>query len=347
MNPIRYIEIDRFELSSGRQISLKLSYQTFGKSLGEAPVVLVNHALTGNSQVTGKHGWWSDIIGDEKVIDTNTYAILAFNIPGNGFGNTKEPFTEYFKEFSAKDIARLFSTGLDTLSISKLYAVIGGSVGGGIAWELAALRPKLIEHLIPIAADWKSSDWLIANCFVQERILENSLDPIADARLHAMTLYRSPESLTKKFNRTKANSEAFNVETWLDHHGEKLTSRFQLSAYKMMNQILKAIDITSGKDAFLEVAKQIDASIHIITIDSDLFFKPEENWNTFVELKSVKDNVTIDEIKSIHGHDAFLIEYQQLTKFLKPIFKTDASRDYAVDFYKAQPFSFRCKHNSI
>ena len=71
---------------------------------------------------------------------------------------------------------------------------------------------------------------------------------------------------------------------------------------------------------FLEVASRINSCIHIVTINSDLFFKPEENWNTYVELKSVKENVTIHEIKSIHGHDAFLIEFDQLAKFLKPIF---------------------------
>lgn len=321
MNTLQYIEIARFRLGSGRQISLKLSYQIFGRNLKEAPVVLINHALTGNSQVIGEKGWWNDVVGDHKVIDTQNYTVLAFNIPGNGFGTTTETFTDFYKEFTTKDIARLFAEGLSQLQIHQLFAVIGGSVGGGIAWELAAIRPKLIQHLIPIASDWKATDWLIANCYVQERILENSLYPIADARLHAMTFYRTPESFTEKFNRTKTENKQFNTETWLNYHGEKLAARFQLSAYKMMNQILKTIDITQGKVSFVGVAKHIEAAIHIITINSDLLFKPEENWSTFVNLKTVKENVTIGEIKSIHGHDAFLIEYQQLFKLLKPIFE--------------------------
>jgi len=89
----------------------------------------------------------------------------------------------------------------------------------------------------------------------------------------------------------------------------------------MMNQVLKTIDIAKGRPSFIEVASKISSNIHIITINSDLFFKAEENWNTYVELKSVKENVNIHEIKSIHGHDAFLIEFDQLAKFLKPIFK--------------------------
>jgi len=89
-----------------------------------------------------------------------------------------------------------------------------------------------------------------------------------------------------------------------------------------MNQILRTIDITRNRTDFLEVASKIESDIHIITINSDLFFKADENWNTYVDLKGVKDNVNIHEIKSVHGHDAFLIEFDQLARFLKPIFST-------------------------
>ncbi len=91
-----------------------------------------------------------------------------------------------------------------------------------------------------------------------------------------------------------------------------------------MNQVLKTIDITKNRGDFSEITSSINATIHIITIPSDLFFKAEENWNTYVDLKLIKENVCISEIKSIHGHDAFLIEYEQLTKILKPIFETGA-----------------------
>lgn len=326
MTPLQYIDVNHFKLHSGHTVSLQLSYQVFGKSLGTAPIVLVNHALTGNSQVTGENGWWNAIVGSGRVIDTESYTVLAFNSPGNGFGNNPESFSEIYKNFVAKDIAGLFAEGLHQLQITTLFAVIGGSVGGGIAWELAVLKPKLIEHIIPVATDWKATDSLIANCFVQERILENSVKPLQDARIHAMTFYRTPESLTSKFSRTRRTETLFNVESWLNYHGEKLSERFQVTAYKMMNQILKTINVANNNLEFQNIAKNIKGDIHIITINSDLLFKPEENWNTFIELKQVKDNVTIGEIKSIHGHDAFLIEYQQLSKLLKPIF--NQKKDY-------------------
>jgi homoserine O-acetyltransferase/O-succinyltransferase len=163
---------------------------------------------------------------------------------------------------------------------------------------------------------------MIANCHIQDRILNNSTKPLEDARMHAMSLYRTPESLKHKFDRTRvAGEEVFSVESWLNYHGKVLSERFQLDAYKMMNQVLKTIDITKGKQNFINIASKIKSTIHIITINSDLFFKSEENWQTYLDLKSIKENVTISEIKSIHGHDAFLIEFEQLESILKAIFK--------------------------
>ena len=320
MKDLQYINIPNFKNQNSEATNIKLSYQLFGKALHSAPIVLVNHALTANSNVIGKGGWWNDLIGKGKCIDTSHYTILAFNIPGNGFDNLEENLIPNYKDFTAFNIAEIFAEGIKQLQINKLFAVIGGSVGGGLAWELAALKPDLIQHLIPIASDWKSTDWLIANCHIQDAILNNSNKPLEDARMHAMTLYRTPESLFSKFERSKKSQSLFNVESWLNYHGETLNKRFNLSAYKMMNQILRTIEVVRNKKDFKVVASKIKSNIHIITINSDLFFKAEENWETYVDLKSVKENVTIGEIKSIHGHDAFLIEFDQLSKLLNPVF---------------------------
>lgn len=313
------ITIQNFTTESGVfYATINLSYQLFGCALQTAPIVLVNHALTGNSQVVGTNGWWNVLIGENRTIDTQKYTILAFNVPGNGFD---ENIIENYLDFTARDVARIFIEGLKILQINQLYAVVGGSVGGGIAWEIVVLSPKITKHLIPIATDWKSTDWMIANCFLQEQILNNSAKPIEDARIHAMLCYRTPESFKAKFDRTTNEALAiFNIESWLSHHGEKLQKRFQLSAYKLMNQLLKTIDITRNRESFVAVASKIEADIHIIGINSDLFFTVNENKETFEILKEHKKNVTFHEIDSIHGHDAFLIEYKQLDNLLKDIF---------------------------
>lgn len=318
-NKINQIQIQNFITESGAHYPIiNLSYQVFGPNLNTAPIVLVNHALTGNSQVIGEQGWWNDLIGESKTIDTLKYTILAFNVPGNGYDGF---LIEKYQDFNARDIAQLFNQGIKVLQIAQLFAIIGGSVGGGIAWEMVALEPKITQHLIPIATDWKSTDWLIANCFLQEQILANSSKPIEDARIHAMLCYRTPASFSSKFQRTiNEELDVFNIESWLAHHGNKLQKRFQLSAYKMMNQLLKTIDITRGRASFAAIASKIEADIHIIGIDSDLFFTANENRATYEELKKYKKNVSYQEIVSIHGHDAFLIEYKQLHNLLAAIF---------------------------
>ena len=316
------INIQNFTTENGALYrTLPLSFTFFGLPLHSAPVVLVNHALTGNSQVTGENGWWNDLIGEGKTIDTGKYTILSFNVPGNGIDSF---VIENYQDFTTRDIARIFLKGIETLKIEQFYAIIGGSVGGGIAWEMLALEPNITENLIPIATDWKSTDWMIANCFLQEQILNNSSKPIEDARIHAMLCYRSPESFKEKFQRTvNEDLSIFNIESWLLHHGEKLQKRYQLASYKLMNQLLKTIDITRNRESFEILMSKTNANIHIIGINSDLFFTPKENQETFQELKKFKENVFYSEINSIHGHDAFLIEYKQLDHLLADIFKAE------------------------
>ncbi|UII76867.1 bifunctional aspartate kinase/homoserine dehydrogenase I [Flagellimonas sp. HMM57] len=322
---LQHINIPNFTTLSGNTQDLQLSYQLFGQELHSAPIVLVNHALTGNSNVTGDDGWWTDIIGDNKCIDTGRYTILAFNIPGNGYDSF---VIDNYKDFVAGDIAKIFLNGLEQLKVEKLFAIIGGSLGGGIAWEVVALDPKITQHLIPVASDWKSTDWLIANCQIQEQFLVNSKQPVHDARMHAMLCYRTPESFKARFKRsTNEELQVFNVESWLMHHGKKLQERFQLSAYKLMNQLLKTIDITrNGEDAF-DLIQKSDTKIHIIGVNSDLFFTAEENKETFRNLAQANANVTYGEVQSLHGHDAFLIEFQQLENLLGPIFQKNGKKE--------------------
>ncbi|MEN8880524.1 MAG: bifunctional aspartate kinase/homoserine dehydrogenase I, partial [Polaribacter sp.] len=251
----------------------------------------------------------------------DVYTVLSFNIPGNGFD---EFLIDNYKDFIARDVAKLFLEGLSTLKIKQLFALIGGSLGGGIAWEMVVLNNQLTQHFLPIATDWKSTDWLIANCQIQEQFLVNSSNPVHDARMHAMLCYRTPESFKERFHRSKNEDSAiFNVESWLLHHGKKLQERYQLSSYKLMNQLLKTIDVTVGSKKDIAILDQIDANIHIIGVDSDLFFTAEENRETHKKLALTKANVTYNEINSVHGHDAFLIEYNQLEKIIEPIFNKD------------------------
>ena len=321
MNSLKYITVPNFASEDGKiSADVTLSYQLFGPELHSAPVVLINHALTGNSDVAGENGWWKSIVGDSKLIDTEKYTVLAFDIPGNGYKTTEILFA--YNAFSARDIANLFGLAVQQLGISSLYAAIGSSLGGGIAWEMAVLFPYLIENLIPVASDWKASDWVLGHNKVQFQILENSKKPLHDARMMAMLFYRSPASFQSRFNRTVNNNLGmYNIESWLLHHGSKLESRFTLHAYKVMTYLLSSVDISKKFESIEEAFATLKSKVIMIGIDSDLFFVASDNKETAKLLAQQHKEVDYKEIKSIHGHDAFLIEFEQLVEALSDVFK--------------------------
>ncbi|SZD73207.1 Homoserine O-acetyltransferase [Candidatus Ornithobacterium hominis] len=300
---------------SAEIFQVNLSYEMFGCPLGHAPIVLVNHALTGNSTVAGKKGWWKSLIGDRKVIDNQKFTILAFNIPGNGYDGV---LVDNYKDFTVKCISNLFLQGLKNLNINKIHTMIGGSLGGAIAWQMAYDAPDLFENLIPVVTDFQTSDWVRAQSYLQDRILNFSKNPIQDARVNAMLVYRTPFSINHRFqNQFDTEKNEFKVNDWLDYHGRALENRFQLKAYRLMNHLISTIDVAPNA-ADLD---KIKSNIHIVSVNTDLFFTAERNRKTYKILKGLKNNVYYHEIQSIHGHDAFLMEYEQLNQMLKPIFE--------------------------
>ncbi|KFF11614.1 homoserine acetyltransferase [Chryseobacterium soli] len=300
-----------YQTNSGKEYNIPLSYQLFGKDLFTAPIIVINHALTGNSNVAGKKGWWKQLIGEGQVIDTNTYTVLCFNIPGNGYDNF---LIDEYENFSPSDIANIFLEGLKILNIQSVYAIIGGSLGGGIGWEMLAKQPDLAEIFIPVACDFKTHDWLHAQCLVQKFLLGSDHEPLQKARIHAMLCYRTPQSLNDRFQ-TQYNQEkqCLESEDWLVYHGNSLNERFSLKSYKLMNHLLMNINAEQKR------LDEISARMHLISVDTDLFFPASEIRMCFEKLKEKNKNVDYHEIQSIHGHDAFLMEYEQLNNIIKNI----------------------------
>ncbi|WP_294212783.1 alpha/beta fold hydrolase [uncultured Chryseobacterium sp.] len=300
-----------YRTSSQKEYTIPLSYQLFGKDLFSAPVIVVNHALTGNSNVSGDSGWWRQLIGENKVIDTNTYTVLCFNIPGNGYDGFD---VESYVDFTPADIASIFLQGLGVLNIDRLHAIIGGSLGGGIGWEMLVLKPQLTDIFIPIACDYRTHDWLHAQCLVQKFLLSQNDQPLQKARIHAMLCYRTPESLNNRFrNGFNKERQRLESEDWLLYHGNVLNERFSLSSYKLMNHLLMNLNADEAG------IREITAEIHLIAVDTDLFFPASEMRMCFEKLKDHHQKVCYHEIQSIHGHDAFLMEYQQLQTIIKNI----------------------------
>lgn len=307
---LNYINLT-YQTYSQKEYHIPLSYQLFGKDLFTAPVILINHALTGNSNVSGDKGWWKQLVGENQIIDTDQYTVLCFNIPGNGYDDF---LIEDYEDFTSSDIAAIFLKGLEALHIKNLYAIIGGSLGGGIGWEMLTRQPDLAEIFIPIACDYRTHDWLHAQCLVQKFLLNDKEEPLQKARIHAMLCYRTPQSLNDRFqNQYNQDKQRLESEDWLVYHGNALNERFSLKAYKLMNHLLMNINAAE------EALENIQARMHMISVDTDLFFPASEIRMCFESLKEKSKDVSYHEIQSIHGHDAFLMEYQQLNNIIKNI----------------------------
>jgi homoserine O-acetyltransferase len=158
----------------------------------------------------------------------------------------------------------------------------------------------------------------MACCHVQETILGNSNKPLQTARQHAMTFYRSPQGLKDKFNRG-LKDEGFNVKAWLNFHGSSLEKRFVLPSYRLLNHLLWNTDASRDYDGKIEQMVAVsDTRIELIAIDSDGFFMASEDQQTYELLKG-KNAIHYHEINSLHGHDAFLIEHDQVAQILNKI----------------------------
>lgn len=317
------LQLSAIELNNGVRIpKLKLDGFIYGKPLHTAPIILVLHALTGNALVCGENGWWNQLINEDNPLNPNEFTILSFNIPGNGYGKQAQIISNY-EDYSSADVASILWKGLDLLGVEELHIILGGSLGGGLAWHLALQQPERVQHLIPVATHYYSNDWIIAQTHVQELILKNSNQPIEDARAHAMLLYRSPESISLKFDTQseKHKKYPFAVQNWLHHHGEKLKNRFSLASYLLMNRLLQTIDIRKEPNFKRFESGEIPFHIHLVAVENDGLFAFQDtlDWYKYLKRKNLK--VDFYSIDSIHGHDAFLIEYEQLVAITEDIYE--------------------------
>ena len=314
---LNYHKFENFKLSSGENVSVSLSYQTFGLQLGKGPLVVVNHSLTGDSNISGDNGWWSELIGSKKMINTDKFCVMCINIPGNI--QEKRGFN-YGNKWILNDVAKLFVQLLKNLGVRKVHSLIGGSIGGGLVWEMGLLDENFFENLIPVAADYKASDWLISNTYFQNLILKNSKNPVFDARLHAMLSYRNPKSINRRFKIKSNDLNERKVIDWLNHHGNKLKEKFSLKSYIHMNHLLSSIGY-NYENKFLKLITKNKSKIHLVGVNSDLLFPNFEIENTYDLLSAIKKNIYYYQIQSDHGHDAFLIEFKQMKSKLNHIFE--------------------------
>ncbi|MBJ57073.1 MAG: homoserine O-acetyltransferase [Rickettsiales bacterium] len=346
----------KFKLENGKNIiNPEIAYRTYGKlNKNKSNGILVCHALTGDqyaagiNPITGKKGWWSNIIGKGKVLDTNKYFIICSNVLGGCMGTTgpkslnpksKKPYELKFPEISIGDMVKLQVKLIDFLKIDKLFCVIGGSMGGMQVLEWGANYSKRARLLIPIATSFRHTAQNIAlheagrqairadPYWNNGKYIEKSKLPkkgLSTARMIAHITYMSEESLSFKFGRNKKDNTlskllegGFEVEKYLQYQGTNFVKRFDPNSYIYLTRTMDRYDLSEKFNGKLELAfKNNPSKWLLISFTSDWLFPTSESKLLVNALASNACNVSFVEIDSDRGHDSFLLKIPRLYSIL-------------------------------
>ncbi len=293
----------------------------------KVPTVLIVHALTGGAQAGGAGGWWEPLIGPGRAFDPNHYRILCLNNLGSFYGSSAPGMPGFPRgsriTLTSLDIAGAILQGLDHLGIRRVHLAAGGSLGGMVVLALAALAPKRFERILPIATCAASSAWIIGWNHVAREILR--LDPgyphhvsrgLEVARQLAMLTYRAEPGLELNQHRNLPpirHAKGYRVQSYLEHQGRKMKNRFTAPCYEILLDAMDHHDLLRPLPGQkVSALSRIRASSLIVHVDSDQLFTPAQSTELAKKLRAAGSRVTRVELKSPHGHDAFLIEWSQV-----------------------------------
>lgn len=313
--------------------SLNIAWNSWG-TLNETKdnVILICHALTGNSNAKD---WFSGLFESKGIIDLDRHFVLCINDLGSCYGSTGptsvspltgKPYQADFPEITIRDIVKHQQLLLDHLGINGIELAIGGSMGGMVALEFGLMDPR-IQSLALLAMGKSHTPWAIGISHAQRKAIyadenwkegfyDHKVPPqkgLSAARALAMITYRSPQNYEHKFQRElNKNKNQFEVESYLDYQGEKLSSRFDANAYITLTKAMDSHDVSRNRGSFREVLSSFTTPCLVLGIDSDLLYPIAEQQ----ELAELIPNSEFKEIHSDYGHDAFLIEFEQINKHL-------------------------------
>jgi homoserine O-acetyltransferase/O-succinyltransferase len=327
--------VDRFTLEAGEVlIDVPVTYATWG-ALNDAAdnAVVVCHALTGDVRADV---WWGPLIGPGRVLDTDRFFVICANVIGSPYGSvsplsidgrTGRPFGPGFPDATIRDTVRLHRALLEELGVRKVQLVIGGSMGGMQVLEWA-YHTDMVEAVVPIAVGASHSAWCIGWSEAQRQAIyadrswnDGHYDPqdpprggLAAARMAAMISYRTRRSFQDRFGReTRDGADYFAVESYLRYQGQKLVDRFDANCYVHLTRQMDSHDLARGRGPMGDVLAAIRQPALVIGIDSDGLYPLEEQ----MELANGLGNGELAVIESVHGHDAFLMEFDSLDHILR------------------------------
>ena len=348
---------DGLRLESGEILPgpIDVAYETYGNlNKDKSNVILVCHALSGSAHAAGYHrmvddetfdgateGWWEDVIGPGKGIDTNKYFVICSNFLGSCYGTTGptsinpktgKRYGITFPTITISDMVKVQRELIKQLGIEKLLAVVGGSMGGMQALEWSVMYPEIVESVIAIAATANCSAQNIAfdavgrNAIISDpnwgngEYLEKGKVPskgLSIARMIGHITYLSEKSMDLKFGRRFINGKTydvddieFEVESYLGYQGEKFVNRFDANSYLYITKAMDYFDLPEkyGNGDLKEVFKKIRSKLLFISFTSDWLFPPSESLEMVSAALAAGKNVSYINIESINGHDSFLID---------------------------------------
>jgi homoserine O-acetyltransferase len=347
------------QLESGKLAPVEVAFETYGRLNAEGTnAILICHALTANAHAgrecaaNGKSpGWWDGLIGPGKAFDTESHFIICSNILGSCYGTTGpasvnpqtgEPYRLSFPQVTIRDMVRVQKKLLDVLGVNRLVTVVGSSLGGMQVLEWGIMYPDVCDTLIPISTSARQPAWCIGLNAAARAAIEN--DPewnngqythqpergLAIARMIGMLSYRSEKEFEIRFGRNRQNPSGycfdpknlFQVESYLRHQGRKLAQRFDANTYLYLTRAMDLHDVTWGRGLLRDVLGSISAHTLCIGVSSDVRY-PKHHQH---EIAQLVPYATYAEVNSVHGHDAFLIEFGQLNRIIKN-FLTERSRN--------------------
>jgi homoserine O-acetyltransferase len=366
VNPQKAFFNEPLYLESGRILtSFEIAYETYGELKEDrSNIILITHALSGSSHAAGyyegdnKPGWWNDLIGSGKAIDTDKYFVICMNNIGSCFGSTgpmsinpatNEPYRYKFPVLAISDIVKAQMRLFEHLGIDHIRAIIGGSMGGMQAICYAIEYPDFADIIIPLATTAYTRPWAIAfNKVTMEAIIkdpafkdgnydpqdlsEDGLDGFGVGRMAGHISYLSTDSMNKKFGRNYTQTDGlyelfgrFEVERYLEYNGYNFPKKFDPLSYLYIIKTINIFDASRNCLNLEEAFSRVKSKLHLISFKSDMLFFPEEMEEIYALMCKLgkADICTYKMIDSDYGHDAFLVEVDKFADYVRDILEDE------------------------
>lgn len=312
---LRRIAVKSFALESGEELrDLEQAYHLDGVLNAQRDnLVLVLHALTGSADAVGD--WWAGVVGAGRPLDTNRWAVLAPNLLGSCYGTTGPAGRpgEPFPQVTPRDQARFIALLVESLGVTNVALVTGGSLGGMVALEWAALFPGRTRATVVLAAPAAHTAHAIAWNAVQRECLDQAGDAgVAIARQISMIAFRTEREFESRFGRALEPDGRYRVAGYLAHHGAKLAARFDAATYRTLLNAMDAHDIGRGRGGVARALRALTGAVYAVGIPGDQLYSSE-----IVRQWAAQAGAAYREIDSVHGHDAFLLEHEQVGEILR------------------------------